>query len=154
MAIFKNITIYKILLESLRSYFTVNSKGILSELYKFCLCCVYVLQTPFNNFDTWRKRELLIAGCKWQYGQLAYVLNFLYNTIYITIGAAGSTLFAPNIEDAGSTLFAPNIGEINNVTGPVIINIPTAIVNTYKSQIIADLNQIVLPGINYTINPI
>ena len=167
MAIFKNITIYKILLESLRSYFTVNSKGILSELYKFCLCCVYVLQTPFNNFDTWRKRELLIAGCKWQYGQLAYVLNFLYNTIHIIIGAtagstlfapniedAGSTLFAPNIEDAGSTLFAPNIGEINNVTGPVIINIPTAIVNTYKSQIIADVNQIVLPGINYTINPI
>lgn len=163
---FKSITIYKILYESVRSYFAVNAKGALSELYKFCLCCVYPLQLPFNNFDTWRQREILIANCKWQYGQLAYVLNKLYNTTLITIGLSsgssifapniedgGSTLFAPNIEDGGSTLFAPNIGE-SVATGAVIINVPTTIVNSSQAQLTADLNQIVLPGISYIINPI
>jgi hypothetical protein len=163
---FRGITIYKILYESVRSYFAVNAKGALSVLYKFCLCCVYPLQTPFNNFDIWRQREILIANCKWQYGQLAYVLNKLYNTTLITIGLSsgssifapniedgGSILFAPNIEDGGSTLFAPNIGE-SVVTGAVIINVPTTIVNSSNAQLTADLNQIVLPGISYIINPI
>ncbi len=176
---FKGITIYKILYESMRSYFAVNAKGALSELYKFCLCCVYPLQLPFNNFDTWRQREILIANCKWQYGQLAYVLNKLYNTTLITIGlSSGSSIFAPNIEDGGSIYCASNIEDgdnellqlndgswisINNyvpnigesiATGAIVINVPTAIVNNSKAQLTADLNQIVLPGISYIINPI
>jgi hypothetical protein len=168
MALFKNITYTKLSYECMRAYHSVNASGQLSELFKFMLCCVYVLQDPFNVFDTWRRREILIASCKWQIGQLTNVLNMLYDStlkrIYIlqlssgytfapNIDDANSTTFAPNIDDANSTTFAPNLDDSPTAGGVVQIYVPVAIYTGSLAQIISDVEQIKLSGISYEIIP-
>ena len=77
--------------ESLRAYFAVNSSGQLSILYKFVISCLFILQLPFNNYDTFRVRKFIIANCKWQIGQLTNVLNYLFGTTLITINNSDIT---------------------------------------------------------------
>jgi len=168
MAQFKTLNISKLLYESMRAYHSVNTAGQLSFLYKFALCCVYPLQAYFNQFDLWRRRELLIANCKWQIGQLTNVLNMLYDPIskriYINQNSSGY-VFAPNIDDANSDIFAPNIDDTNSniylsninddpLIGSIVsIYIPIAIYSVSLAQIISDIEQIKLSGIQYQIIP-
>jgi|YelNatPaOPRAMG01_1025707.scaffolds.fasta_scaffold174964_1 hypothetical protein len=169
MALFKNITISKVLYESMRAYHSVNANGQLSFLYKFALCCLYPLQIPFNQFDLWRRREYLIANCKWQVGQLTNVLNMLYDStlkrIYIDQNILGY-LFAPNIQDANSSIFAANLDsgpddtvfanniEDNPFVGTIVkIYIPNSIYSVDLAQIISDIEQIKLSGIQYQLIP-
>ena len=175
MASFKNITYSKLSYECMRAYHSVNAAGQLSELFKFMLCCVYPLQDQFNQFDLWRRRELLIASCKWQVAQLANVLNMIYipngvsphgiykpngdinpgstiPNIYIVQISSGYT-FAPNIEDSNSTTFAPNIDDNPTAVGVVKIYVPTAIYSVSGDQIVSDIEQIKLSGISYEIIP-
>ena len=168
MVRFKTINISRLLYESMRAYHSVNTNGQLSFLYKFALCCLYPFQTPFNQFDLWRRRELLIASCKWQVGQLTNVLNMLYDStlkrIYINQNSAGyifapnlmdseSDIFAPNIDDANSRIFASNIND-NPLVGTIAaIYVPFEIYSISLAQIISDIEQIKLSGINYQIIP-
>jgi hypothetical protein len=171
MNLFKKIDYSKMLRETLRAYHSVNAAGQLSYMYKFCLCCLYPLQAPFNNFDTWRIRTALIANCKWQIGQLKNVLNMLYDAnlqrIYISqaipiyvfapnIDESESTIYAPNIDEGESTVFAPNIDDPILYSDMVIIFVPASIYSNtaLKSQLIADIEQIKFAGIFYTIQPI
>ena len=168
MVQFKNIAIFRILKESMRAYHSVNAAGALSVLYKFALCCVYPLQAPFDIFNTWRRREILIANCKWQRGQLTNVLNTLYDSVLMRIYIGASSegyVFAPNIVDAESDLFAPNIDDaestifVNNIddnplVGTIVkIFVPNSIYSVSLAQIIPDIEQIKLSGINYEIIP-
>jgi hypothetical protein len=166
MAAFKNIQYSKLLYECMRAYHSVNTAGQLSELFKLALCSIYPLQTPFDQFDLWRRRELLIANCKWQIGQLTNVLNMLHDPtlkrIFINQNSSGylfapniddgsSTTFAPNIDDGSSTTFAPNIDD-NPVVGTTVkIYVPISIYSVSLSLIISDIEQIKLSGIQYEI---
>lgn len=168
MAQFKTIDISKVLYESMRAYHSVNTAGQLSYLYKLALCCLYPLQIPFNQFDLWRRRELLIANCKWQIGQLTNVLNILYDPtlkrIFINQNSSGY-VFVPNIDDANSDVFAPNIDDANSniylsnidddpLIGTIVaIYVPLDIYSVSLSQIISDMEQIKLSGIQYQIIP-
>jgi hypothetical protein len=155
------------LYECLGAYHSVNKAGALSYLYKFCLCCVYVLQTPFNNFDLWRIRKLLIANCRWEIGQLTNVLNMLYDPsqkrIYIgqsvsvgvyvfNIDEGESLVFVPNIDEGESSVFVPNIDESIS-SDMVTFYVPSVIYNDTptKTALIADIEQIRWQGIIYQI---
>lgn len=173
------------LFETLRSFFSVNKiiknvggvqiQGFLTVLYKFCLCCLYPLQTAFIDFDLFRRKKQLISYCAWIHGQLTNVLNILYDAslkrIYITadginnlfcptffdeFGATKeSTIFAPLFADGESAIFAPTL-QANTVNRFVTVHVPaslysdTAILEDFDSTI----NQIKPETINYIILPI
>jgi hypothetical protein len=171
MNLFKKIDYSRMLRETLRAYHSVNAAGQLSIMYKFCLCCLYPLQAPFNAFDNWRIRTLLIAQCKWQMGQLKNVLNMLYDPtlkrVYITqaqpiyvfapnIDEAESTVYAPNIDEGESIVYAPNIDDPTLYSDQVTIFIPASIYAspTLMSQLVSDIEQIKFAGTLYLIQPI
>ena len=85
MAKFKIISYGRMLYETLRNYYSVNTAGQLSILYRYLIAIVAVMQAPFDAFDTARIKSRLIAQCKWQIGQLTNVLNFLYDSILLRI---------------------------------------------------------------------
>lgn len=82
MAKFRTIDYPKMLYETLRNYFSVNAKGDISLLYKYLACIVQPLILPFDNFESQRLLNGLIADTKWQIGQLTIVLNYLFDPIY------------------------------------------------------------------------
>src|ERR1044072_3249275 len=85
---FKKIHYGRVLYETLRAYYSVNSSGNISQLYKYLLAIIQVMQAPFDGYDIYRTKEAIIANCKWQIGQLTNVLNYLYDNklkrIFIT----------------------------------------------------------------------
>ena len=107
----KSINYPKMLYSVMGRYFSINDAGELSRLYKYCMCILMPLQNAWYTFDIWRRKKQLIAYCNWQYGQLANVLNYLYdsllNRIYISYSNIVG-LFAPDI-DYESSVFAQDI---------------------------------------------
>jgi len=101
--------------ETLRAYDSINAKGDLSYLYKFCMCCLYVLQAPFTAYDAFRVKKRYIAYCYWQIANVANTLNKLYdpgplgkpydNRIYLS-QSSSVYLLAPNIDEGDSRIFA------------------------------------------------
>jgi len=168
MANFKTIDYSKMLVETMRAYHSVNAAGQLSYLYKFCLCCLYVLQTPFNNFHIWRLRKRIVAGCLWQMTHVKNVLNYLYDStlnrivisqsvpLYIyapIIDEAESTVFAIIIDEGETTVYAPNIDDPTLSTSLVTIFVPATLYAdpAQMSQLTADIELIKLKGILYQI---
>ena len=94
---FRKIDFSKMLYESLRAYFAVNTAGQVSIMYKFLLCCLYPLQPAFNNYDIFRIKKKIIAGCKWQIGQLTNVLNYFFDPAYKRIYISQSAV--TNVDD-------------------------------------------------------
>jgi hypothetical protein len=161
MKLFRNIDYSKMLLETLRNFFSVNVAGNISILYKYALALIYPLQQPFNDYVTFRNKEFIIASCKWQIGQLTNVLNYLYdntlNRIYITqstITIVNDPMFqyAPYNFDSDFAA-APSIferGFTDKVSSSLVtINAPTAVDH---NDFVATVNQIRTLGIRYTIN--
>lgn len=156
------------LLETLRAYHSVNTNGALSYIYKLCLCCLYSLQIPFNNFHSWRIKKRLIANCTWTIAQLTNVLNYLYDselnrivirqsvTVYLyapIIDEAESTVFAIEIDAGNTTIYTPNIYDATINSSLVTIYIPATLYNdsALKGQLVADIEQIKILGIPYQI---
>lgn len=149
------------LYEALRNYFSVNSSNELSLLYKYMTCFVQPLQGPFDVYAAQRQVNWLVGQCKWTVGQLANVLNFLFDTelnrIYIS-QSLSSNISAPKFPYT-SDLQARKFGEDTQVQGRkfldpqsrtlVIINIPDSV---NLSAITAIIEQIRLQGKLYTIN--
>lgn len=158
---FRKISYGPLLYETLRAYYSVNSSGELSVMYKFLLAIVQVLQGPFDVYDTYRKKEAIIANCKWQIGQLTNVLNYLYdsslNRIFITqseIAAISDPTFAYSPTHFDQT-FADTPPEIFErtfkdrvATTLVTINVP---VSVNLSDLTATIEQIKIEGIPYKI---
>src|ERR1035437_8948808 len=159
--IFKSVNYGKMLYETLRNYYSVNSSGELSILYKYMACFVAPMQGPFDQMDIDRIKARLIAQCEWQIGQLTNVLNYLYDTtlkrIYIgqsTVLPVSSTTFAytaiinsfvfNEISSAGG-LQMRVFGDKSTVT-LVAINVPSSV---NIPEITATINQIRLQGIPY-----
>lgn len=161
MTRFRTINYGKQLYESLRNYFSVNTQGNLSILYRFMACIMQLFQGPFDAYVVQRQTLWLIANCKWQIGQLTNVLNYLYDRadkrIYITQSRTTNTS-APTFEYP-TTLQARKFGEMTPAqarkffdsvsTSVVIINVP---VSVNISAITATIELIRLQGIPYTIN--
>jgi hypothetical protein len=158
---FRQIHYGRLLYETLRAYYAVNSAGNISGLYKFLIAIVQVLQEPFDIYDTYRIKEAIIANCKWQIGQLTNVLNFLYDPtlsrIFITqsvVAAISDPIFAyPPIHfdqtfaDAPPAIFERTFAD-RAATTLVTINVPTG---TNISDLTATVEQIKLIGIKYQI---
>lgn len=161
---FKNINYSRQLYESLRHYFSVNGQTRqMTVLYKILLCFLQVLQAPFDAYDTFRIKEVLIAQCKWQIGQLTNVLNYLYDTalnrIFITQNSitliADPTFDYPAIHFDSDFNAAPKIFErtFNDRVSQTIvtINVPAG---TDIADLTATVEQIRLKGIPYQIKEI
>jgi hypothetical protein len=157
---FRKIDYSKMLYESLRAYFSVNSSGQLSILYKFLFSCLYPLQPAFNNYDTFRIKKKIIAGCKWQIGQLTNVLNYFFDPdssrIYITQSTI-TILSAPVFEET-TAIFAPVFEETTSVFAPVFSglsarsNVTFWVPNSVNmSELISVIEQIKINGIPYQI---
>lgn len=161
MAKFRNIHFGKLLYETLRGYFSVNTSGNISILYKFLLAIVQVLQNPFDAYVVYRTKESIISNCKWQIGQLTNVLNYLYDPslsrIFITqsviVAIADPTFSYPPIHfdktfaDSPPSIFERTFGD-RVATTLVTINVPAG---TNISDLTATVEQIKLQGINYQI---
>lgn len=157
---FRKILYGRLLYETLRSYYSVNSTGNLSILYKYLLAIVQVMQATFDGYDAYRTKEAIIAACKWQIGQLTNVLNYLYdntlNRIFITQSAiadvADPTFAYPPVNF--DTVFAENPEVFERIftdrvsTTLVTINVP---VGVNVSDLTATVEQIKLTGIVYQI---
>lgn len=161
---FKNINYGRMLFESLRKYFAVNSDNDISIIYRYLAAFVALFQVPFETFTTFRNKEALIANCKWQIGQLTNVLNYIYDVtlsrIFITqsvlniiadptfqytpIHSDGTFAMAVSINESG---FTDRVGETI-----VAINIPSDVATASLSDLTATVNQINLSGIPYGIN--
>ena len=172
---FKTIRYPWMLVDTLRAYHTVNAAGQLSFMYKFCLCCIYPLQAVFNAFHIWRIHTWLVAGCKWQIGQLQNVLNMIYDSTLnriVVVQATNDYVLAPNIDDSAyptanyiqapniddsayptaNYIQAPNIDDATGGSGLTILvpyNIYDAPVT--MSALTSDIESIRLKGIRYTI---
>ena len=156
---FKTIRYPWMLVDTLRAYHTVNAAGQLSFMYKFCLCCIYPLQAVFNAFHIWRIHTWLVAGCKWQIGQLQNVLNMIYDSTLnriVIVQATNDYVLAPNIDDSAypkaNYIQAPNIDDATDGIGLTILvpyNIYDAPVT--MSALTSDIESIRLKGIGYTI---
>lgn len=151
------------LYETLTGFFSITAAGAVSDLYKYCAAFLSVLQTPFNSFDAFRKKEYTIANCKWQIGQLTNVLNFLYDPtqkrIYITQSFSTPTFlwkfaYPPSgfFSDFGSDpmMFLETFAS-KTATSAVTINVPSEIP---LDDITATIAQISILGIPYKIQQI
>lgn len=160
------------LFETLGSYDSVNSDGVLSMLYKYCFSCIYPLKQPFTDFDLWRRRTNIVVNCKWQIGHLQNTLNYLFDPVLNRIEVAQSQysgVFVPRIVDGvESTIFAPIITEneeptvflsniyTDDVENILQIKVPVGIYNNdvLREQMIADINTIRFLGIQFELIPI
>ena len=164
MAKFKIILYGRMLYETLRNYYSVNSKGQISILYKYLIAIISPMQAPFDTFDIARIKSRLIAQCKWQIGQLTNVLNFLYDVtlsrIYITQSVAdpvSATTFAypailqafvfNEISTASLNTQARTFFDLASKSD-VIVHVPDTV---NIPDITATLEQIKLQGIAYQI---
>ena len=160
----KNINYPAQLFESLRNYFSINATGQPSILYKYLACFIQPLQAPFTAFVTFRNKEVLIANCKWQIGQLTNVLNMIYDAtlarIYITqsvVSVISDPMFqyTPTNFDSDFANEPPKIFEVEfdsrvNET-LVTINVPTVVATASLSDMVATIEQIRILGIPYQI---
>lgn len=158
---FRDIQYGRLLLETLRAYYSVNAAGNLSILYKFLFAIVEVFQDPFDKYALYRTKEAIIANCKWQIGQLTNVLNLLYdpilNRIFINqsiVLPVADPMFAYDPINF-DTVFAEVPAEIYEhvfgdrvATTLVTINVP---IGTNISDLTATVEQIKLAGISYQI---
>lgn len=158
---FKKIEYGRLLYETLRAYYSVNSSGDISILFKYLLACIQPLQAPFDGYDTYRTKEAIIANCKWQIGQLTNVLNYLYDNIQNRIFITQSTIsritdptfaYAPynfdeTFSDSPPAIFERTFSDRFTIT-KVTINVP---VGTNISDLTATIEQIKLIGIDYQI---
>lgn len=159
---FRNINYPKMLYETMRSFFSVNRSGLLSNLFKYVSCIIQPLIAPWDVFEVARIQNGLIANTKWQMGQLTNVLNYLFdpvnNSIYIsqiTISVPSVTGFQyPAIQQVG------DFGELavqvrgfsdRSYQTPVIIYVPNYV---NLAEITAIINQIIIQGIVYQITVI
>jgi hypothetical protein len=157
---FRNINYGRLLYESLRNYFSVNTANQISILYQYCACFLQPLIAPFAAYVAFRNTEALIAQCQWQIGQLTNVLNFLFDSLLQRIFITQSTItiisdpeFAyPAINFDGEFGETVQIWErefFDPVTvSTVTINVP---IGTDISAITAVINQIRIQGIPYLI---
>lgn len=157
---FRSISIGKMLYETLRAYYSVNSAGQLSWLYKYCAAILQPLVTPLAEYDIQRVYDGLIANSKFQIGQLTNVLNYLYdqplNRIFITQGFYSATvdrnfnvpaiLFARNFNETAIS-FARNFGEMGKFVSATI-HVPAS---DNVSALTATVAQMALEGLSYTI---
>lgn len=148
------------LYEALRNYFSLNTHGEISILYKYCAALIFPLQAPFDAYDIQRRIYEIIANCKWQIGQLTNVLNYLFDPILNRIFLTQSTTIsvsAPEFEyttllqmQEFDTPALVQTREFNDrLAGTsVIINVP---IGTDIPAITATIEQIKIDGIPYQI---
>lgn len=152
------------LYETVRGYFSVNSEGEMSVLYKICAAICQPLQAPFDAYDIFRGNASIIASCMWQIGNLTNVLNYFYDhtlqRIFITqsvVNTVSDPTFAYTAityDDVFENAFLVEereFGDGANIS-TVAINVPSAVAGASLSQITATLQQVRLPGIQYVIN--
>lgn len=148
------------LYETLTGFFSINAQNNVSWMYKFCAACLAGMQPYMNTFFTFRTKEILIANCKWQIGQLKNVLNYLYdpNQKRITITQSAITpeffwMFAypPSmfVSDFGSVpmVFLETFGS-PVAQSDVTITVPNSV---DLADLEATVAQIAIEGINYQI---
>ena len=156
----RNIDIPRMLYETLTGFFSINANNQVTWLYKFCSACLAGLQPYLNTFFTFLAKEILIANCKWQIGQLTNVLNYLYdpiqNRITITQSAVTPEFFwmfayppAMFLSDFGSAplVFLETFGS-PTAQSDVTINVPAGI---DLADLTAAVAQIAIDGISYKI---
>lgn len=157
---YRKLEIGKMLYETLRAYYSVNSAGQLSWLYKYCAAILQPLVAPLAEYEIQRVYDGLIANSKFQIGQLTNVLNYLYdqplNRIFITQGFYSQTvdrnfnepaiLFARNFDET-AIAFARNFGEMGKFE-QAVIHVPAS---DNVSALTATVAQMALEGLSYLI---
>jgi len=156
------------LYETLRNYFSINSNGQLTVLYRMLLACLWPLQISWNGYDSYRKLKLLISNCKWQIGQLTNVLNMLYDSelrgisisqsilapVMVPSITYESTVYAPSIlSSTESSVLTSSIDNTFGVISLVTFNVPNDIYTNLALQtsLIGVIEQVKIQGITYKI---
>lgn len=160
MARFRSIDYPKMLYETLRNYFSINAVGQVSWLYKYLACIIQPLIAPFDNYESQRLLNGLIADTKWQIGQLTIVLNYLYDPVlkrifltqafFISISDPEFAYPPENFDDVFADTALIDEREFNDALSLQVLtfNVPNTI---NISQLTATIEQIRLQGIQYRI---
>lgn len=158
---FRTINFPAMLRETLTDVFSLSKAGQATWGYKFCAAVLAVFLNPLADFETFRQKENLIANCKWQVGQLTYVLNYLYDRvqkrIYITQSISTPVFFwqfpydpSPlmlGTFDEDPLAFLQTFGS-NVASSVVTIHVPVA---ADVVDLTASVSQIAMDGIPYEI---
>lgn len=178
---FKTIHYIRMLFETTRSWFAINSSGQLSILFRYLSSIIYPLQESFDDFDSYRQKARLIALCKWEKGQLENILNEIYpsetndlitveNVEYETeyaceIPTGATTLdytfYANEIENGviaespapDYTTYLADIDDMFLNQNNVVFNIPSDIYLSSQNDIENTIKQINI-GVNFTLSEI
>jgi hypothetical protein len=126
------------------------------------------LQEKWDVFEIYRKKIWIISQCRWILGQLANVLNYLYDStynrifltqsnvtnIFVPVFAEVTAVFAPEIGET-TTVFCPTSGDLPKLH-PMIINVPAVIYtdSVMLSDLVSTVEKIRPCGLRYTIDEI
>ena len=169
------LVIFKELLVLFLRKFTVNKAGEVSDLYKYCLCCLWPLQLVVNDYNEVRINQLELAKIKWQKGQLENYLNAKFDPvneeIFIDETSFDYTYLydIDNFDNEEELVYAYDIdneptkgillyGIDEKIVKRVIVNInlPSVLYNNIDkyNEIDTIINKLILLNIDYTIKEI
>jgi len=178
------LVIFKELLVLFLRKFTVNKAGEVSDLYKYCLCCLWPLQLVMDDYNEVRINQLELAKIKWQKGQLENYLNAKFDPvneeIFIDETSFDYTYLydidyfnsSPVQDYLDNVVFFSTIGEESDQTKTGImlygiderivkrvivnINLPSLLYNDIDkyNEIDTIINKLILLNIDYTIKEI
>jgi len=167
----KAINYSYLLFDTLREYFSVRSDGTISWLYKFCLACLYPLQSKFNTYDTFRIERTYVAYCNYTKGQLTNLLNKLFPStttdLFSITQRTSKQVFMAGIDTGTNigytTTYSKGYTEVTTTYlygfpyigyTDAIINVPSDIYDNILSAVEAIVNQIKLTGLTIIYNRI
>ena len=169
MSQFHNIDYAKLNFELVRNDLAVNKDEVISDFFKFLLCCTYPFQSRMADYYLWLVKQYKIAICDWTFGNVTNLLNMLFdsvdkriylnqvrlaNTFDVTFSYPATSYdntFADTIE-----IIEPTFSTLANVNAIVTVWLPSVLFNDgfAKQEIINTVEQIKLYGIDYQINEI
>lgn len=168
------IDIKRLVLELLRPNYAI-SNGVtvngeynppkLNTIYKFIFSLVYPLYSSLEQWDKERRRSYAIAACQYGRMQVLAILNYYYGQFGpITSNSDNDDvlyLYAEDDPEATDTYLYAEGGtpvylyKEGSFLGTTIIYIPAALATSDSySDFVADLNSMILYGIQVTIKQI
>lgn len=168
------IDIKRLVLQLLRPNYAISNgvmvDGVynppkLNTIYKFIFSLVYPLSPYIEQWDKVRRKSYAIAACQYGRKQVMAILNYYYGQ-YGTISSNSDIdelayLYAEGDPDGTTTYLYPDgsnpvyLYKEGSFLGTTIIYIPAALAASDSySDFVADLNSMILYGIQVTIKQI
>lgn len=162
---FREINIRKLCMLWCRQYWSVTQQLTLSLFYRYIYGVLSALQTGWSDFAAFRLREKKMALIQWTWGAAVQYLKDTYSQdillgylnsdegVWLTAEGSASTPVWLSSESENRPVWLSSTEGSDVAMNILIISIPRSIYlqkNIYN-QLIADINTLIISGINYKI---